>query len=79
MVVENRGGAGGNIGAAEAAKAAPDGYTLFMTSGSIVTANQYIYKPTWAFDPSKDLIPITNVASGAAGDRGATRVSRRRP
>ena len=50
VVVENRGGAGGNIGAAEVAKAAPDGYTLLMTSGSIVTANQHIYK-NMGFDP----------------------------
>lgn len=63
VVVENRGGAGGNIGGEAAAKSAPDGYTLFMTSGSIVTANQYIYKKM-PFDPAKDLIPITNVASG---------------
>lgn len=63
VVVENRGGAGGNIGADVVAKAAPDGYTLLMTSGSIVTANQYIYKKM-SFDPAKDLAPITNVASG---------------
>ena len=63
VVVENRSGAGGNIGGEAAAHSTPDGYTLFMTSGSIVTANQYIYKKM-AFDPAKDLIPITNVASG---------------
>ena len=62
-MVENRGGAGGNIGASEVAKAAPDGYTLLMTSGSVVTANQHIYK-NMGFDPRKDLMPITMVASG---------------
>jgi tripartite-type tricarboxylate transporter receptor subunit TctC len=40
-----------------------DGYTLFMTSGSIVTANQHIYRPM-PFDPAKDLAPITIVSSG---------------
>src|ERR1017187_8998725 len=63
VIVESHGGAGGNIGGEVAAKSAPDGYTLFMTSGSIVTANQYIYKKM-SFDPAKDLVPITNVASG---------------
>jgi tripartite-type tricarboxylate transporter receptor subunit TctC len=63
VIVENRSGAGGNIGGEAAANSPPDGYTLFMTSGSIVTANQYIYKKM-AFDPAKDLIAITNVASG---------------
>ena len=63
VIVENRSGAGGNIGGEAAATSTPDGYTLFMTSGSIVTANQYIYKKM-AFDPAKDLAPITNVASG---------------
>ena len=38
VVIENRGGAGGGVGAAEAARAAPDGYTLFFPSGSVVTA-----------------------------------------
>jgi tripartite-type tricarboxylate transporter receptor subunit TctC len=63
VIVEDRGGAAGNIGAAEVAKSALDGYTLLMTSGSIVTANQHIYK-NMGFDPARDLIPITGVASG---------------
>jgi tripartite-type tricarboxylate transporter receptor subunit TctC len=63
VVVENRSGAGGNIGADAVAKSAPDGYTLLMTSGSIVTANPYIYK-SMPFDAAKDLVAITNVASG---------------
>ena len=63
ILVDNRAGAGGNIGAELAAKAPPDGYTLFMTSGSIVTANQHMYKRL-AWNPEKDLVAITNVASG---------------
>jgi tripartite-type tricarboxylate transporter receptor subunit TctC len=63
VVVDNRSGAGGNIGADVVAKSPPDGYTLLMTSGSIVTANPYIYK-SMTFDHAKDLVPITNVASG---------------
>jgi len=63
VVVDDRAGASGNIGADLAAKAAPDGYTLFMTSGSIVTANQYLFKKL-SFNPEKDLIAVTNVASG---------------
>jgi tripartite-type tricarboxylate transporter receptor subunit TctC len=63
VVVDNRAGAGGNIGGELAAKSPPDGYTLFMTSGSIVTANQHIYRKM-PFNPEKDLVPITNVASG---------------
>jgi tripartite-type tricarboxylate transporter receptor subunit TctC len=63
MVVDNRAGAGGNIGGELAAKASPDGYTLFMTSGSIVTANQHMYAKM-SFNPEKDLVAVTNVASG---------------
>jgi len=63
VLADNRAGAGGNIGAEIAAKAPPDGYTLFMTSGSIVTANQYMYKKL-PWNPEKDLVAITNVASG---------------
>jgi tripartite-type tricarboxylate transporter receptor subunit TctC len=62
-VVENRLGAGGNIGADSVAKAPPDGYTLLLTSGAIVTASQHMYK-SMPFDPAKDLVPITNVATG---------------
>ncbi len=63
IVVDNRGGAGGNIGGELAAKSPPDGYTLFMTSGSIVTANQHIYRKM-PFDPEKDLAAVTGAASG---------------
>ena len=63
VVVDNRAGAGGNIGGEIAAKAAPDGYTVLMTSGSIITANQHIYK-RMPFDPARDLVGVTNVASG---------------
>ena len=62
VVVENRTGAGGSIGAAEAAKAAPDGYTLFFPSGSVMTANQHIYRRL-PYNPEKDFIPITKVVS----------------
>jgi tripartite-type tricarboxylate transporter receptor subunit TctC len=63
VVVDNRAGAGGNIGADIVAKSNPDGYTLFMTSGSIVTANQYMYKKM-TYNPEKDLMAITEVVSG---------------
>jgi len=63
VVIENRGGAAGGIGAAEAARAAPDGYTLFFPSGSVVTANQHIYAKM-NYDPEKDFVPVTNVVSG---------------
>lgn len=63
LVVDNRAGAGGNIGADLAAKSLPDGYTVFMTSGSIVTANQHMYK-TLPYNAEKDLVAVTNVASG---------------
>jgi tripartite-type tricarboxylate transporter receptor subunit TctC len=63
VIIENRGGAGGGVGAAEAARATPDGYTLFFPSGSVVTANQHVYAKL-NYDPEKDFVPITNVVSG---------------
>jgi len=63
IVVDNRAGAGGNIGADLAAKSPADGYTLFMTSGSIVTANQHMYRKL-SYNAAKDLVAVTNVASG---------------
>jgi tripartite-type tricarboxylate transporter receptor subunit TctC len=63
VIVENRAGAGGNIGADAVAKSPGDGYTLLMASGSIVTANPHMYK-AMPFDAARDLVAITNVASG---------------
>jgi tripartite-type tricarboxylate transporter receptor subunit TctC len=62
VVVDNRAGAGGNIGAEVVAKAPPDGYTLLMASGAL-TINPHIYAKL-PFDSQKDFIPVTNVASG---------------
>ena len=58
FVVDNRGGAGGSIGAEIAAKAAPDGYTLIVVSGSYA-ANAALYKP--AFDPVTGIAPIVEI------------------
>ena len=63
VIVENKTGAGGNIGALDVAKAANDGYSLLMASGSIVTVNPHIYAKM-PFDAAKDFVPITNVAQG---------------
>ena len=63
VLVDNRAGASGNIGGEIVAKAPPDGYTVFMTSGSIVTANQHLFK-RMPFNPEKDFVAVTNVASG---------------
>ena len=63
VVIDNRGGAGGNIGADVVAKSTPDGYTILMASGSILTVNPHIYAKL-PFDAKKDFIPVTNVASG---------------
>lgn len=62
VVIENRAGAGGNVGADAVAKSPGDGYTLLMASGS-VTINPALYKKM-PFDTQKDLLPITNVAQG---------------
>ncbi len=63
VVVDNKLGAGGNIGTAAVANAKPDGYTILMASGSILTVNPHLYK-NLPFDIKKDFVPITNVASG---------------
>ena len=63
VLIENRAGAGGSLGAAEAARAAPDGYTLFFPSGSVMTANQHVYAKL-NYDPERDFVPVTNVVSG---------------
>ncbi len=63
VIVENKAGAGGNIGADAVAKSPPDGYTILMVSGSIVTVNPHMYAKM-PFDAKKDLVGVTNVASG---------------
>jgi tripartite-type tricarboxylate transporter receptor subunit TctC len=61
IIVENKPGAGGNLGAELAAKAAPDGYTLLMTSPGIQSINQFLYK-TMPFNPETAFTPISVVA-----------------
>jgi tripartite-type tricarboxylate transporter receptor subunit TctC len=62
MVVENRAGAAGNIGAAEVARAAPDGYTLLMATTGVMAINNALYK-NMTYDAAKDLEPVLFVAS----------------
>lgn len=57
IVVENRGGAGGNIGAALVARSKPDGYTLLYGTQGILAANPYLYKSI-NFDVQKDFVPV---------------------
>jgi tripartite-type tricarboxylate transporter receptor subunit TctC len=60
IVIENRGGAGGNIGLEVVAKAAPDGHTLVATSGSPICVGPHLYKLN--FDVARDLVPIVPLA-----------------
>jgi tripartite-type tricarboxylate transporter receptor subunit TctC len=62
MVIENRVGAAGNIGAGTVASAAPDGYTLLYTVNSVICANPHLYSKM-TFDPLKSLAPVSLVAN----------------
>jgi tripartite-type tricarboxylate transporter receptor subunit TctC len=62
VIVENRAGAGGNIGADLVAKAAPDGYTLLMGTAGTMAVNPWMYKKL-PFDTVRDFAPISLVAT----------------
>jgi tripartite-type tricarboxylate transporter receptor subunit TctC len=61
VIIENRPGAGGNIGAQMVAKALPDGYTLLVTPPPPIAVNQYLYKKL-AFDPER-FVPVSILAT----------------
>jgi len=62
VVVENRPGAGGNIGATLVAKGEASGHTLLMAPSAVLATNQWLYKDT-GYDPQKDLSPVIDAAS----------------
>lgn len=66
IVIENRGGSGGNLAVGLFARAAPDGYTLLMTPNSPVTMNPYMFK-NYPINPEKDLVPIAMIGEGYIG------------
>jgi tripartite-type tricarboxylate transporter receptor subunit TctC len=62
VIVENRVGAGGKIGAEAAMKSAPDGYTLMMGSNSSLSVAPNLYKD-WPYDPQTGIAPVTYLAA----------------
>jgi len=62
LIVENRPGAGGNVGAAMVAKAEASGHTVLMAPSAILATNQWLYKDL-PYDPHKDFTPVINAAT----------------
>jgi tripartite-type tricarboxylate transporter receptor subunit TctC len=62
LVIENRAGAGGSVAGTAVARAAPDGYTVLLATGSLLAINVSIYK-NLGYDPEKDFEPITEVGT----------------
>ncbi len=60
FIIDNRGGAGGNIGSEFAARSTPDGHTLLITSGGPIVINPHVYTKM-TYDPQKELAPVTNM------------------
>lgn len=61
VVVDNKAGAGGNLGAAEVARAAPNGYTLLLATPGTLAINQYAYANT-GYDAEKQFVAVSNIA-----------------
>lgn len=64
VVVENKPGAGGSIAAQDAANAAPDGHTVFVTTNTTQAANQHLFKDL-PYDPVESFTPVTTLSRGA--------------
>ena len=62
IIIENKAGAGGNIGIGQVAQAAPDGYTLGVAAAGVLTVNPHLNRAAMTFDPIKDLAPVTLLA-----------------
>jgi tripartite-type tricarboxylate transporter receptor subunit TctC len=62
IIIENKAGAGGNIGIGAVAKSAPDGYTLGVAAAGVLTVNPHLNPAAMPFDPLKDLAPVTMLA-----------------
>lgn len=63
VVIENQPGANGEIGTAAVARAAPDGYTLLLSTGSSIAMGPALHRVP--YDPVRDFVPITQLISGA--------------
>src|SRR5215217_7483553 len=62
LLIDNRGGAGGALGAEMAAKAPPDGYTIMATTSGVVVVNPSLYKKL-SYDPQRDFTPVSIIAA----------------
>ena len=62
IVIENIGGAGGGVGAAQAVRSRPDGYTLLLGSDSLFGINPHLY-PRMPIDPHKELVPVATLVA----------------
>ncbi|HEX3138611.1 MAG TPA: tripartite tricarboxylate transporter substrate binding protein [Rhizobacter sp.] len=63
VVVDNKAGASGMLAAQNVARAAPDGYTVLITTNTTQSANEHLYKKL-PYDPVKDFVPVTGLAKG---------------